>query len=121
MNPRIARGKITSRCSDRDPLRALIRDQFDNSADAVAVALVTCEAQRDPVIRSGSLVMEDVYASAIGGEHGVDTAVVVDVADGQPAANPGIVEDIAGHARDVDEFSAVVTRQQHRFPVMELG
>jgi len=45
----------------------LIRNQFDNSADPVTVALVTYEPQRDPVIGGGSLIVEDVDPSAIGG------------------------------------------------------
>ena len=72
------------------------------------------------MIGGGGFVVEDVGGAAVGGDDGVDTAVVVEVTYGHTAADPGLLEDGAGLGGDVDEALAGVVGEEHGLPVVQL-
>src|ERR1700737_2559014 len=59
--------------------------------------------------------------AVVGGNDDVDAAVVVDVADGQAAAEPGLPEDGAGVGGHVYEAVAGVTDQKHWLAIVKIG
>jgi len=73
-------------------LRAFRGDEFDFGADGVAVALVPDQLQGQPMILRGRFVSENVGGTVVRGYHGIDAAIVVNIADRQAAAHPGLVK-----------------------------
>src|SRR6202022_476937 len=59
--------------------------------------------------------------AVVGGNDDVDAAVVVDVADGQAAAEPRLPEDCAGVGGHVYEAVAGVTDQKHWLAIVKIG
>src|SRR5437762_6225331 len=73
------------------------------------------------MVLRGRFVAKDVDRAVVGGNDGVETAIVIDVADGHAAAQPRLAEDGAGCTRNVDKIFAGVAQKKHGFAVMEIG
>src|SRR5215472_16020130 len=89
-------------------------------ANRIAVALMPDELERDPVIGGLRFVEQDVCGAAIGGDHCIHEAIVVDVADRHTAANPGIVKNLRRDSGDIDELVAGLAHEHYRLPVVKL-
>src|SRR5438270_463587 len=83
MHALVAGRKITARRGDSCELTALARDQAHFGANRVAVALMSYKMQRQPVVRARRPVVEHVCLPVIGGDHSIELAVVIDIADGK--------------------------------------
>src|ERR1035438_5479133 len=92
MHPRVACRHITAGGRQRDPLRTLGSCQLHERANPVPVTPVPGQVKRDPVVRGGRLVEKNVRGSPIRGDHCIDAAVVVDVADRHAASYPCLVK-----------------------------
>src|SRR5438034_10412809 len=112
---------MASRGGNGGALRALGGYEFDFGADCVAIAFVGDELQGEPVILRGSFVVENVDGAIVGGDDGVEAAVVVDVTDGHAAAQPRLAEDDAGGGGNVDELFARVAEEEHGFAEVAIG
>src|SRR5580704_11015401 len=78
------------------------------------------KGDREPVVIVWRLVVQNIGGAVIGGDNGIDAAVVVDIADGHTASCPRLMEDFAGLGRHVRKTLAVVVCQKHRLFVVQL-
>src|SRR5207249_8309283 len=74
-----------------------------------------------PMVLRGRFVAHDVDRAVVGGNDGVETAVVIDVANGHAAAQPRLAENDARCSGNVDELFTGVAQKKHGFAVMEIG
>lgn len=86
-------GEITPSGAYGGPLWSFAGGELDLGTDAVAIGFVSYEAEEEPVVGGGGLVVEDVGWSAVRGDDGVEAAVVVEVTHGHTPADPGLLED----------------------------
>src|SRR5207244_6799938 len=89
--------------------------------NGVAIAFVADKFQLKPMVLRGRFVAHDVDRAVVGGNDGVETAVVIDVANGHAAAQPRLAENDARCSGNVDELFAGVAQKKHGFAVMEIG
>ena len=116
----VAGGEIAAAGGDGHPLRAGGGGEFDLCADGVAVAAMADEQQGEPVVGGFDFVAEDVGGATVGGDDGVDAAIVVEVSGGEASCDPGLLEDGSGLGGDVDESVAGVVGEEHGLLVVEL-
>src|SRR4029077_15227972 len=55
------------------------------------------------------------------GYHGIDAAIVVNIADSHAAGHPGLVKNSTGVPRNVGEIAAHIAEEQHRLAVVKGG
>ena len=84
---------------DPGPSRALDRDP---RADGVPVGCCTLQTKRQEVASPG-LVVEEGQRLVLSDHQGVDPAVVIQIARGQPAPHPQHLKWSAGRGRDVGQ------------------
>ena len=65
--------------------------------------------------------MKNVDGAVVGGDNGVEAAVIVNVANGHAAAKPGLMKDNAGVRGDIHELFAGVSNEKHRFAIVKVG
>ena len=120
MHALVAGRKITARRGDSCELTALARDQAYFGANRVAVALMSYKMQRQPVVRARRPVVEHVCLPVIGGDHSIELAIVIDIADGHSPGRPGRLKQRSGSGGDVHKSVTGVSCQQHGFAVAQL-
>src|ERR1700722_20137521 len=110
--------QIASRGGYRPPLRTSRSAQLDDCSDGVSIALVPYQFEAKPVILCWRHIAEHISGSIIGGDDEVLETVVVQVADGEAATGPCLLEDVAGFSRDILKFaSSYVSHKKHRLLV----
>lgn len=80
--PFVVRGPITAGGGDGDELRAVRGGELDLGANAVTVASMASQDERDPVVSASGLIAQNMCGSVIRSDDGIDAAVVVHVPDG---------------------------------------
>ena len=97
-------GRRVAAVAPRPPPEALpvAADNLDPRAEHVA-GRCPCESQSDPMMAVGDLVDEQPSPAVVVGDEDVHVAVVVDVAEGRPAAHLRRCERGAGAIRHVGE------------------
>src|ERR1700722_4144423 len=95
--------------------------ELDFGADGVAIAFVTDEFEREPVIGGDRFVAKDVSGAIVGGNHGVDTTIIVQVTGSQSAADPGLLKDFSGTGGHVHKAVPVIAEQEKRLAIAEIG
>src|SRR5207253_837191 len=120
MHPLVAGGQIT--CSGRydGKLRAFRGSNFYLRPDRIPVAFMSDEQQREPVVLRGSLVVQDVCGSIIGGNDRVQPTDIIQVADRHTPSRPRLLKDLSRVRRHIHETVACVSRQQHRFAIAQV-
>src|SRR6267378_6923327 len=73
------------------------------------------------MILRGRFVAENVDGAVVRGDHGIEAAVIINVADGHAAAEPGLLKNGAGVGGDVHELFAGVAKEKHRFAIVKIG
>src|SRR5689334_7571323 len=66
-------------------------------------------------------VVKDVDGAVVGGDYGVEAAVVVQVADCHATTEPRLAKNGAGGGGDVNELFAGVAEKKHRLAVVQIG
>jgi len=118
---RVAGGKIADRGRYRLPLRPGGSDDFNDCANAVAIAFVADQMNANPVVAGLRLIHQDVERTAIFRDNGIHIAIVVDVARRHSATDPALLKQRAGNGGNIDEVLPVdVPRHQEMFPVVDL-
>ncbi len=117
----VAGRKITARRGNGSKLRAVCGDELDLGADRVTVGFVADEFEGEPMILRGRFVVKYADGAIVGGDDGVEAAVIVNVADGHAAAEPGLMKDGAGVRGDIHELFAGVSKKKHRFAIVKVG
>jgi hypothetical protein len=77
--------------------------ELDLGADAVTVASMASQGEREPVVSASGFIAQNMCGSVIRSDDGIDAAVVVHVPDGHSACNPRFVKDGARPGGDVDK------------------
>src|SRR5882724_12247209 len=81
---------------------------------------MTNQRERKPVVAGRDLVVKHVCRPIVGGDDGIDAAIVVQVAYRETAAHPCLLKDSTRFRRDIHEALAGVARQQHRLLIAKL-
>ena len=85
MNTLVARGKVAARSRNCRGLQAARRHNCDLGANSVAIAFVSDKLQEDPVVLRLGFIVENMNRPVVSGHNGIETAVVVEISDGQSA------------------------------------
>src|SRR5260370_29412328 len=88
--------QIAPGCGHSCPLCVLRRGQFNHRSDAVAIAFMSSQPKRDPVITGDGFIVEDMSGASIGADDSVDAAIIVDVADRHATPHPGLLKHFTG-------------------------
>jgi hypothetical protein len=78
------------------------------------------QKESDPVVVGRGFVVENVRRAAIGADDCIQSAIIIQIADGQPAPDPWLLKDASRLAGDIDKPLACISYQHHRLFVMQL-
>lgn len=95
----VARGQVAASSGNGIPLRTVGSGDLNDSADAITIAAMTNEQQREPVIARLRLVANSVCGTTVCCNDCIETTIIIDVPNGKTASHPCLLEDIAGLRR----------------------
>jgi hypothetical protein len=94
----LAGRQVATACRYNCMLLAIRGNYFHASTDCVSIALVADKIQRKPMILGVDFVMQNVDWTPVFSDNGIESSVVINVADRHPATGPGLTEDRSGLA-----------------------
>jgi hypothetical protein len=80
--------------------------------------MVANESHQEPVIVRCGLVVQNMHRAVICGDHRVESAVVVQIANRHPARDPQYAENTPRLLRDIHKAMAGIACKQQRLTIM---
>src|ERR1700733_4891870 len=88
----VTRGEIAAAGGHRGPSRSIGGGDLHHCSDCIAVALVTGQAESEPMVAGFGVVHEDMGGAPVFGDYGVHQPVIIDIARSHAAAYPAFAE-----------------------------